>query len=59
MRAPDAFLDLARGALGELVDGAHFLDVVDENTVYERNNSECEPKLDGKRLQDFPRPGFR
>ena len=29
------YFDLARGALGGLVDGAHFFDVVDENTVYE------------------------
>src|SRR5215813_9364416 len=29
------YFDLVRGALGDLVDGAHFFDVVDENTVYE------------------------
>src|ERR1700722_12462825 len=29
------YFDLARGALGDLVDGAHFFDVVDEKTVYE------------------------
>jgi ketosteroid isomerase-like protein len=29
------YFDLARGALGDLVDGAHFFDVADENTVYE------------------------
>src|ERR1700683_3463547 len=29
------YFDLARGALGDLVDGAHFFDVVDEETVYE------------------------
>jgi ketosteroid isomerase-like protein len=29
------YFDLVRGALGDLVDGAHFFDVVDEKTVYE------------------------
>ncbi|AKV04261.1 hypothetical protein AKJ09_10924 [Labilithrix luteola] len=29
------YFDLARGALGDLVDGEHFFDVVDENTIYE------------------------
>jgi uncharacterized protein len=29
------YFELARGALGDLVDGAHFFDVVDEATVYE------------------------
>jgi uncharacterized protein len=29
------YFDLARGALGDLVDGTHFFDVVDEKTVYE------------------------
>ena len=29
------YFDLARGALGDLVEGAHFFDVVDEKTVYE------------------------
>ncbi|HEY3864484.1 MAG TPA: hypothetical protein VGL54_00175 [Solirubrobacteraceae bacterium] len=29
------YFDLARGALGDLVDGEHFFDVVDEKTVYE------------------------
>jgi ketosteroid isomerase-like protein len=30
-----AYFDLARGALGDLVKGAHFFDVIDEDTVYE------------------------
>ena len=29
------YFDLVRGALGDLVDGDHFFDVVDEHTVYE------------------------
>jgi len=29
------YFDLARGALGNLVEGAHFFDVVDDSTVYE------------------------
>jgi len=29
------YFELARGALGELVEGSHFFDIVDENTVYE------------------------
>jgi uncharacterized protein len=29
------YFDLARDALGDLVDGAHFFDVVDDSTVYE------------------------
>ena len=29
------YFELARNALGDLVDGAHFFDVVDEETVYE------------------------
>jgi uncharacterized protein len=29
------YFDLARGVLGDLVDGAHFFDVVDQDTVYE------------------------
>jgi uncharacterized protein len=29
------YFELVRGALGDLVDGAHFFDVVDDNTVYE------------------------
>src|SRR5579862_9014916 len=29
------YFDLARGALGDLVSGAHFFDVVDEDTVFE------------------------
>ena len=29
------YFDLVRGALGDLVDGEHFFDVVDEHTVYE------------------------
>jgi ketosteroid isomerase-like protein len=31
----EPYFDLARGALGDLVEGAHFFDVVDEKTVYE------------------------
>ena len=29
------YFELARRALGDLVDGAHFFDLVDDNTVYE------------------------
>jgi ketosteroid isomerase-like protein len=29
------YFDLVRGALGEIVDGAHFFDVVDDDVVYE------------------------
>ena len=29
------YFDLVRRALGDIVDGAHFFDVVDESTVYE------------------------
>lgn len=29
------YFNLVRGALGDLVDGEHFFDVVDENTAYE------------------------
>jgi ketosteroid isomerase-like protein len=29
------YFDLVRRALGDVVDGAHFFDVVDESTVYE------------------------
>lgn len=29
------YFDLVRGALGDLVDGEHFFDIVDEDTVYE------------------------
>ena len=29
------YFELVRGALGDLVDGEHFFDVVDEHTVYE------------------------
>jgi uncharacterized protein len=29
------YFDLVRGALGDLVEGTHFFDVVDEETVYE------------------------
>src|SRR5580704_3910509 len=29
------YFDLVRDALGDLVEGAHFFDVVDENTTYE------------------------
>src|ERR1700722_15754120 len=29
------YFDLVRGALGDLVDGEHFFDVVDEHTIYE------------------------
>jgi ketosteroid isomerase-like protein len=34
-KAAAPYFDLVRGALGELVDGEHFFDVVDEHTVYE------------------------
>jgi ketosteroid isomerase-like protein len=33
--AVEPYFDLVRGALGNLVDGEHFFDVVDENIVYE------------------------
>jgi ketosteroid isomerase-like protein len=29
------YFDLVRNALGDLVEGAHFFDIVDENTIYE------------------------
>jgi len=29
------YFDLVRGALGDLVDGAHFFDVLTEDTIYE------------------------
>jgi ketosteroid isomerase-like protein len=29
------YFELVRGALGDLVEGAHFFDIVDEKTVYE------------------------
>src|ERR1700722_2857119 len=29
------YFDLVRGALGDLVDGEHFFDIVDEHTIYE------------------------
>src|ERR1700689_2627378 len=29
------YFELVRGALGDLVDGVHFFDIVDEHTVYE------------------------
>ena len=34
-RAAAPYFDLVRGALGDLVDGEHFFDVVDEHTIYE------------------------
>src|SRR6202012_5767537 len=34
-KAAAPYFDLVRGALGDLVDGEHFFDVVDEHTVYE------------------------
>jgi ketosteroid isomerase-like protein len=34
-QAAAPYFDLVRGALGDLVDGEHFFDVVDEHTVYE------------------------
>jgi ketosteroid isomerase-like protein len=34
-RAAAPYFDLVRGALGDLVDGEHFFDVVDGHTVYE------------------------
>src|ERR1700721_2177783 len=33
--AAPPYFDLVRGALGDLVDGEHFFDIVDEHTVYE------------------------
>jgi uncharacterized protein len=29
------YFDLVRGALGDLVDGEHFFDIVDDDAVYE------------------------
>jgi ketosteroid isomerase-like protein len=34
-KAATPYFDLVRRALGDLVDGEHFFDVVDEHTVYE------------------------
>jgi ketosteroid isomerase-like protein len=34
-KAAAPYFDLVRRALGDLVDGEHFFDVVDEHTVYE------------------------
>src|SRR5580700_4629540 len=34
-KAAAPYFDLVRGALGDLVDGEHFFDVVDEHTIYE------------------------
>jgi ketosteroid isomerase-like protein len=31
----EPYFDLVRGALGELVDGEHFFDAIDEDVVYE------------------------
>jgi uncharacterized protein len=33
--AADPYFDLVRGALGELVDGGHFFDIVSDDIVYE------------------------
>jgi uncharacterized protein len=33
--ATDAYFNMARGALGDLVDGDHFFDVVTDDTIYE------------------------
>jgi ketosteroid isomerase-like protein len=34
-KSVEPYFELARGALGNLVDGAHFFDVIDDKTVYE------------------------
>ncbi len=34
-KAADPYFDLVRGALGDLVDGEHFFDVVTDDVVYE------------------------
>ena len=34
-KAADPYFDLVRRALGDLVDGEHFFDVVTNNTIYE------------------------
>ena len=34
-KAAKPYFDLVRGALGDLVDGEHFFDVVTDDTVYE------------------------
>jgi ketosteroid isomerase-like protein len=34
-RGADAYFNLVRGALGALVDGEHFFDIVTDDTVYE------------------------
>ena len=33
--AADPYFDLVRGALGDLVDGEHFFDIVADGVVYE------------------------
>jgi ketosteroid isomerase-like protein len=34
-KSVEPYFELARSALGDLVEGAHFFDVVDQHTVYE------------------------
>jgi ketosteroid isomerase-like protein len=34
-KTADPYFNLVRGALGDLVDGAHFFDIVDDDIVYE------------------------
>lgn len=34
-KAADPYFDLVRRALGDLVDGEHFFDIVTDNTIYE------------------------
>jgi uncharacterized protein len=34
-KAAQPYFDLVRGALGDLVDGGHFFDIVTDDTVYE------------------------
>ena len=34
-KAAAPYFDLVRGALGDLVDGEHFFDIVTDNIVYE------------------------
>jgi ketosteroid isomerase-like protein len=35
MRPPPPYFDLVRGALGDLVDGDHFFDIVTDDVIYE------------------------
>ena len=52
------YFDLARGALGDLVDGAHFFDVVEDDIVYEVGGSAV-PHCDNPDLVKAPAAGPR